>query len=310
MEYVFLFPGQGSQSVGMGRDLFNAYECVRKRFAEADALLNRDLSGLVFNGPAEELTHTSNTQPALFTLEAAIADILIDKGITPVLTAGHSLGEYSALYAASVFSFEVGLRVVAKRSELMAKAGQERPGAMAAVLGMEKTRIAEVLATVTSGNVVPANENAPEQTVISGEVDAVREAGEKLKAAGAKKVLPLQVSGAFHSPLMQHTADGMAALLSGVPFDAPHCPVISNVTAQPETDPATLRELLVRQIVSPVRWVDSMLTISANGSEHCVEAGPGSVLKGLARKCNPKLNVVAAGTVGNISSLLSQKVAP
>jgi len=304
MNYTLLFPGQGSQSVGMGKDLLQAFECARKRFADADAVLGRCLSGIILEGPIEELTRTQNTQPALFTVEAAITDILALKGIRPSIAAGHSLGEYSALYAAGVFSFEDGVRLVAKRGELMAAVGKERPGTMAAVIGLEKDRIAEVLKTVTSGIVVTANENEPNQTVISGEVNAVKEACEKLSAAGARKVVPLAVSGAFHSPLMQGAADSMAIILESVAFAKPVCPVITNVTAKPETDPETMKKLLIQQLVSPVRWADSMKMLAGLNPEKCVEAGPGSVLRGLARKCSETLNVVAADTATNISSLI------
>ena len=252
------------------------------------------------------MTLTSNTQPALFTVEAATADLLAEKGITPVIAAGHSLGEYNALYAAGVFSFEDGLRLVARRGELMAAAGIRKPGTMAAIIGMEKPRIDEVLRTVTSGIVVTANENAPDQTVISGEISAVNDACAALKAAGAKRALPLSVSGAFHSPLMQSVADEMAEALTNVTFRTPQCPVIANVTARPESDPATLRMLLVKQLVSPVRWVDSMAALAAAGCDACIEVGPGAVLRGLAKKCNDTLKTVAAAATTDISYLLEK----
>jgi [acyl-carrier-protein] S-malonyltransferase len=307
MKYALLFPGQGSQSVGMGKDLTREFDCARKRFAEADDVLGRDLSRIILEGPSEELTKTQNTQPALFTVEAAITDILAEKGIHPSYAAGHSLGEYSALYAAGVISFADGIGLVAKRGELMAAAGRDRPGTMAAVIGMDKGKIAEILKTVTAGVVVTANENEPNQTVISGETGAVREAGEKIMAAGARKVVPLAVSGAFHSPLMQSAADSIARILDPIVFKAPNCPVIANVTAQPETDPSSIKNLLIRQLVSPVRWVDSMKTLAGFNPVQCLEAGPGSVLRGLARKCSDTLNVVAADTVTNISSLVQLK---
>jgi [acyl-carrier-protein] S-malonyltransferase len=303
MKYAFLFPGQGSQSVGMGRDLAGAFASAGKRFARADEILQRPLSRLIWDGPMEELTQTKNTQPALFTVEAAIADILAEKGIVPGVVAGHSLGEYSALYSAGVLSFEDGLVLVARRGELMTAAGAKKPGAMAAVIGMDKGKIAEILQTVAAGIVVTANENTPDQTVISGETAAVKEAGEKLKAGGAKKVVPLPVSGAFHSPLMQEAADAMAQVLLPVQFNAPKCPVIANVTARPETDAGLLKDLLVKQLVSPVRWVESMLAVAACGCGTAVEAGPGSVLRGLARKCHGELNVTGAGSAAEISTL-------
>jgi len=306
MKIALLFPGQGSQAVGMGKDFYEEIPAARTRFEEADKILGRDLSGIIFEGPLEELTATQNTQPALFTVEAVITDFLISQGVEPQYTAGHSLGEYSALYAAGVISFEDGLKTVAARGAAMAEVGKETPGAMAAVMGIDREKIASVLSQVKSGVVVSANENSPEQTVISGEVEAVNEACLLLKEAGAKRTIVLPVSGAFHSPLMRAAANKLRAALEPVVFSAPRCPVITNVTAKAENDPALMKELLVKQLVSPVKWVDSMAALAACSVEQCAEVGPGAVLKGLAKKCAPTLNVVSCDTVTNLYSLINQ----
>jgi len=306
MNHTFLFPGQGSQWVGMAQDLYNEYDRARSRFDGANEVLGRDLASIIFSGPTETLTATENTQPALFVVEAAIVDILGEKGIVPVVTAGHSLGEYGALYAAGVLSFEDGLRAVARRGELMAQAGKNDPGAMAAVIGMDRESLAAALAQVKSGVVVPANENSPEQTVISGGVDAVIEACEACKAAGAKRAIRLPVSGAFHSPLMMPAADAFGAFLGTISFNTPRCPVISNVSAELETDPVRIRELLLRQLTSPVRWVDSMKVLAGFDHGRCLETGPKDVLRGLAKKCDDTLNVISCGSATNIYSVLSE----
>jgi [acyl-carrier-protein] S-malonyltransferase len=303
MAKTFLFPGQGSQKAGMGADFYKEFDSARKRFDEANEILGRDLKKICFEGPQEELTATQNTQPALFTVEAAICDVLREKGIVPSLALGHSLGEYSALYAAGVYSFADGLRIVAKRGELMAQAGATAPGAMAAVIGLAPEKVAEVLSGLSSGTAVAANKNSPDQTVISGDVAAVEEAGGKLKAAGAKRVVNLPVSGAFHSPLMQKAADQFEQFIAPFTFNRAHCPVVANVTAQLESDGRKIRQLLIRQLMSPVLWLDSMATIKQQHALDCIEAGPGSVLKGLARKCDPDINVTACDTVDNLYSL-------
>ena len=306
MKYTFLFPGQGSQAVGMGKDFYDAFDSVKQRFQQADEITGRKLTDLVFNGPMEELTATQNAQPALFTVEASITDILGEKGIEPSITAGHSLGKYGALYAAGVLSFEDGLTAVTKRGELMAKAGKESAGAMAAIIGLDKVTLEKALDEVNSGIVVTANENSPVQTVISGEVDAVKEACEKCKEAGAKRAILLPVSGAFHSPLMEPAAEQFAGILDPMTFATPKCPVICNVSAIPQTDPQLIKELLLQQLTSPVRWVDSITALSKMEYGRCLETGPGTVLKGLVKKCNSDINVISCGTVENINSLLEE----
>ena len=303
MKYTFLFPGQGSQKVGMGRDFFDSSDAARRRFDECNQVLGHDLAHIIFHGPEELLTQTQNTQPALFTVESLVCDFLKEKGIVPSLAAGHSLGEYGALYAAGVFSFRDGLAVVAKRGELMAAAGQKTPGTMAAIVGLGKQKIQEAIAAV-GGVVVCANENSPEQTVISGEIPAVAQACEACKAAGAKRAVMLPVSGAFHSPLMASSAEEFGAFIAPVAFADPACPVIANVTAQPENSGAAIKKLLVKQLTSPVKWVDSVAVISRNDPGTLCETGPGTVLAGLVKKCDASLNVVPCGTVENVYSLV------
>ena len=304
MNYTFLFPGQGSQKTGMGQDFYNMFEHAKKRFVEADEITGRDLSGLCFNGPEEALTATNNTQPALFTVESIISDILREKGITPSYVAGHSLGEYIALYSAGVISFYDGLKIVAKRGELMADAGKKSAGTMAAIIGLSKLKIQECLKGV-SAVVVAANENSPDQTVISGEIPGVTQACDLLKQAGAKRAVMLPVSGAFHSPLMLAASEEFATFIAYFLFNDPTCPVIANVTGQPETSGERLKSLLVKQLISPVRWVDSMTCLASKDFGTCIEVGPSNVLAGLAKKCDSRLNVIPCATVENVYSLVS-----
>ena len=300
MSHTFLFPGQGSQKVGMAADLYEKSELAKQMFDQANSILGRSITDIMFKGPEELLKSTDNTQPAIFVMEAVLCDLLKNKGIKPSFAAGHSLGEYGALYAAGVFSFADGVKLVAKRGELMAKA---RSGGMAAIMGLPLETIKATIATATGGVVVTANENAPDQTVISGDVAAVKDACAKLTAAGAKRAIELPVSGAFHSPLMQEAADAFAVFLAGVTLNNAEFPVFCNVTAAPETDGAKIKDLLVKQLVSPVRWVDSMAALAAKEVGTGVEVGPGAVLKGLVKKCQPQINVLSCETFEQLSAV-------
>lgn len=302
MSFAFQFPGQGSQKVGMGADLFEVTPLADARFAEASEVLGVDLKKIVLEGPEDELKKTEYTQPALFTLESILVDLLAEKGITPAVTMGHSLGEYGALYGAGVIDFSTGVRLVAKRGALMAAAGAESNGGMAAIIGLDKSAIIEVLKSV-EGTVVTANENLPEQTVISGEKSAVESACEKLKAAGAKRAIMLPVSGAFHSPLMKPAADEFGKYLETVEFKDAKCPVITNVTAEGETDGSKLKSLLVDQLLSPVRWVDSLVSLAKTDVTSVVEVGPSAVLKGFMRSFGKEVTVTCCGDAASVNAL-------
>jgi [acyl-carrier-protein] S-malonyltransferase len=281
---ILLFPGQGSQYLGMGKTLAESHAGAKRLLDEANSVLGFDLADIMWNGPEEKLTSTDNTQPALFTVSMMAYEWLKERGVGGDFAAGHSLGEYSALCAAGVFSFADGVRLVRLRGELMAKAGVARPGAMSAILGLEREKLEEALvAASASGIVVAANFNSTTQIVISGESAAV-EAAEKLCAdAGAKKVVRLAVSGAFHSPLMEYAIEGFKPGLDAVTFKAPSIPVIQNVTAREESDPAALKAGLLKQLSAPVRWVESMQHAQTLGVSEGLEVGAGKVLMGLLR---------------------------
>ncbi|MEM8599911.1 MAG: ACP S-malonyltransferase [Bacteroidota bacterium] len=300
---AYLFPGQGSQRVGMGADLAEAFSEARAVFEEADDVLGFSLTALMF-GTAEDaeeaLKQTENTQPALYTHSLAALAVLQARGQQPDVTAGHSLGEYSALAAAGAFSFADGLRTVRKRGELMAQA---RAGTMAAVLGLDDAIVEQGCAEASEagdGVVVAANYNAPGQVVISGDVAAVDRAMETLKAAGAKRVLPLPVSGAFHSPLMAAAQAEFGATLDALAIQAPRCPVVLNVTATPTTDPDEIRRRLVEQLTAPVRWTQSLGRMQADGAARFVEVGTGTVLSGLVKRTLGRATETAqAGSTGD-----------
>ena len=290
---AFLFPGQGSQFVGMARDLFEENEAARSVLERANTVLDFDLTDIMFGSGHEEdadadkarLTQTENTQPALFVHSMAVMSALPSRACTPAMVAGHSLGEYSALAAAGAISFEEGLRIVRLRGELMAKAGDIRPGAMAAILGMEDADVESVCSDASGDGIVqPANFNSPGQIVISGDVEAVDRAVALASERGARRALKLPVSGAFHSPLMDFAREGLAEGLAALDIRTPSCPVYLNVTAEPTTDPAEIRERLVEQLTSPVRWAQALGAMQRDGATTFVEVGAGKVLSGLVKR--------------------------
>ena len=286
---VFMFPGQGSQFPGMAKELYESNPTAREMFDRANEILGFDITEIMFDGTAEDLKQTKVTQPAVFLHSVILAKCSPD--FKPDMVAGHSLGEFSALTAAGALDFEDGLRLVSIRAHAMQKACEANPGTMAAILALP-TETVESLCAEVDGVVVPANYNCEGQIVISGAVDAVAEASEKLKAAGAKRALILPVGGAFHSPLMQPAAEELAAGIESVEFKIPVCPVYQNVTALPTTDPSEIKKNLLAQLTAPVRWTQSVMNMVADGAASFTESGPGKVLQGLVSKIAPNQVIV------------------
>ena len=289
MAKSYVFPGQGAQFVGMGKDLYESNAKAKELFDKANEILGYRITDIMFEGTDEDLKQTKVTQPAVF-LHSVITALCLDD-FKPDMVAGHSLGEFSALTAAGALSFEDGLRLVYARAMAMQKACEAAPSTMAAIIGMPDETIENVCAEVSKEGfvVVPANYNSPGQVVISGNVEAVKEACAKLKEAGAKRALPLAVGGAFHSPLMEMARVELAAAIEQSPVATPICPVYQNVDAKPHTDPVEIKENLLKQLTSPVRWTQSVKNMIADGMTEFVECGPGQVLTGLIGRIQKSL---------------------
>lgn len=291
---AFVFPGQGAQFVGMGKDLYDNNPLAKELFEKANDILGYSITDIMFNGTDEELKQTKVTQPAVF-LHSVISALCMGDSFVPAMVAGHSLGEFSALVAAGALSFEDGLKLVYARAMAMQKACEAAPSTMAAIIGLPDEKVEEICAEVNKeGHVcVPANFNCPGQLVISGNIEAINEACEKLKAAGAKRALPLKVGGAFHSPLMQPAKDELQAAIEKTEFHAPNCPVYQNVDGMPHTDPAEIKTNLIAQLTSSVKWTKCVQSMIADGADDFTECGPGKALQGMIARIDK--NVTAHG---------------
>lgn len=289
---AYIFPGQGAQFSGMGKDLYEQHPRAQQLFEDANDILGFSITDVMFEGSAEDLKQTRVTQPSIF-LHSVILSKVMGDGFRPDMVAGHSLGEFSALVANGTLSFEDGLRLVSQRAMAMQKACELKPSTMAAVLGLDD-HIVESVCRDTPGVVVPANYNCPGQLVISGEIEAVNAACDKLKEAGARRALVLPVGGAFHSPLMEPAREELAAAIEATVFSDPVCPVYQNVTADAVTDTAEIRKNLIAQLTAPVAWTQSVQKMISDGASHFIEVGPGKVLQGLVRKIDPSVETGSA----------------
>jgi len=287
---AYVFPGQGAQFTGMGKDLYDASPKAKALFDEANDILGFKLTDVMFNGTADEQKQTKVTQPAIFLHSVAVA--LVNDTFAPDMVAGHSLGEFSALVANKTLSFADGVKLVSKRALAMQHACEINPSTMAAIIGLDDKIVEDICASIDE-IVVAANYNCPGQLVISGTINGINIACEKLKAAGAKRALPLQVGGAFHSPLMEPARAELAAAIESTPFGKPICPVYQNVNALPSTDVNVIKQNLIAQLTSPVRWTQSVQNMVKDGAKTFIECGPGKVLQGLVKKIAPEVEVMS-----------------
>jgi [acyl-carrier-protein] S-malonyltransferase len=301
---AFVFPGQGSQKVGMGRALADAWPICRRTFDEADAALGEPLSALVFEGPEDTLTLTENTQPAILAMSTAACRLLESRGVTPTFVAGHSLGEYSANVAAGTFAFADALKIVRRRGRYMQEAVPVGTGAMSAILGLDADAVARACAEAANGEVVSAaNLNGAGQIAIAGASEAVKRAGERAKALGAKRVIPLPVSAPFHCALMKPAEDRLAPELRALKVNPPRVPIVANVDAEPKRTAKDAIEALVRQVSSPVRWEAVVQRLASEGVTTYVEVGPGTILSGLIRKIHREAKVVSFGSPDDLAAV-------
>jgi len=286
---AYVFPGQGSQFSGMGKDIYDANPKAKVYFDHANDILGFPITDIMFAGTADELKQTKVTQPAIFIHSVAIA--LSNDAFAPDMVAGHSLGEFSSLVANKTLSFEDALKLVYKRAMAMQAACEKNPSTMAAILGLDDKVVEEICASIKEEIVVAANYNCPGQLVISGSNKGIEIACEKMKVAGAKRALPLPVGGAFHSPLMEPAREELASAIEGTRFNKPVCPVYQNVNALPSSDVATIKKNLIAQLTAPVRWTQSVQNMTKDGAKFFVECGPGKVLQGLVKKISPEAEV-------------------
>jgi len=305
MRIAFVFPGQGSQYVGMGKDLYGNFNGVREIYKEAEEVLGYDIAKLSFNGPQEELNKTFRTQPCLLTLSLAAFKVLSLKGIIPFCVAGHSLGEYSAIVASGTISFREALRLTEKRGQYMQEAVPEGKGLMAAILGLDKEEVDSICHSVNSGYVSPANYNCPGQIVISGEKEAVEEAVELAKEAGAKRTVILSVSAPSHCKLMKKASERLSELLNNIEFQTPKIPIVNNADAVFLNTPEEIKASLVRQLVSPLLWEDSIRLMLKNGVRTFIEVGPGKILSALIKRIDKDAQTLNVEDTKSLTETLS-----